>query len=261
MDPPIKTMSELLVEEAEKGIFVITLNRPESLNSLNKELIIKLAETFQTLKENKNLLCVILTGNGNFFSSGVDLKTAFSVFSGPDSVGNQKNDPLNLLLDFPKPIIAALNGPAITGGFELVLACDIVICTEKTYFLDTHTKFGIIPSWGMTQKLSRLIGKHRANEISLFGEKISSKKALEWGLVNHVLKDKEEVIKKSIELAKQLKKKVPSATVTVKKLIKEGYQMNLKDALEFEKEIANESYKQMTMETFEEITRKLKSKI
>eukprot|EP01080_Neovahlkampfia_damariscottae_P010165 gene10165-2585_t len=254
-------MQILLVDEPVDGIVILTLNRPESYNSLNTELILLLSKTFKNLKEREDVLCVILTGNGKLFSSGVDLKSAFSVFKGPNSISKQESDPLDDILMFPKPLIAALNGPAVTGGFELVLACDIILCTERTFFQDTHTKFGIIPSWGLTQKLSRLIGKHRANEVSLFGEKISSKKALEWGIVNYVLKDKNEVLNKALELANLLKKKVPSSTVVVKNLIKEGYNMSLLDGLKFEKKVAHATYENMTEETFDEILKKLKSKI
>jgi enoyl-CoA hydratase len=135
---------------------------------------------------------------------------------------------------------AAINGHAITGGFELALACDVLIASTRAKFADTHARVGILPGWGLSQKLPRLIGLSRAQELSFSGNTISAAQAYEWGLVNRVV-EPEALLPACRELARDMLSSAPGALEAYKRLIQQGYAMALPDALAYELERAVES--------------------
>ena len=149
------------------------------------------------------------------------------------------------------PIIGAINGHAITGGFELALACDVLIASPNARFADTHARVGILPGWGLSQLLPRRIGTSRAKEISLTGNPIDAEQALAWGLVNRVV-PAEELLATCEALAKDMLSCMPDALLGVKRLIDEGSRMNLGDALAYELEEAVASAQAMAAESVEE---------
>jgi enoyl-CoA hydratase len=146
---------------------------------------------------------------------------------------------------FEGPIIAAVNGHAITGGFELALACDLILASERAKFADTHARVGILPGWGLSQRLPRLIGVARAKEISFSGNTIGAALACEWGLVNRVLKH-DELLPAAQALAREMAGCVPHVLVGYKKLIDEGLAMSLPEALEYERNAGIESAKSVS---------------
>lgn len=136
MEPLIK------IERSPKGIGFITMNRPESLNSLSVAMIYDLALAFRDLDGDDSVKVIILSGAGRAFCSGVDLTAAEEVFKG--DVGNKEMDPIHQMNACRKPIIGAVTGFAVTGGFEIALACDILIASKDAKFIDTHSRFGLL---------------------------------------------------------------------------------------------------------------------
>jgi enoyl-CoA hydratase len=169
----------------EDHVAIITLNRPDRRNAINQDLLIHLFNAIERLTSDDQLYVGILTGNGPSFCSGLDLKVLQT-----DNLFNPRGDGKDLpdlMQACSKPIIGAINGHAITGGFEIALNCDFLIASEKASFADTHLKVGIHPGWGMTQHLQAAIGIRRARQMSFTAQFISAHQAFEWGLVNEVV--------------------------------------------------------------------------
>lgn len=183
-------MSEpvLLVEKAG-GVATVTLNRPRAMNALSRELRLELAATFAAFQDDHDIGVVILTGAGRAFCAGMDLKE-LSRTSQPlreSGASTSSMDVVRVMEAFDRPIIGAINGFAITGGFELALTCDVLIASHAARFADTHARMGVMPGWGLSQKLSRVIGIYRARELSFTGNYLSAAQAEAWGLVNRVV--------------------------------------------------------------------------
>ncbi|MGB1068739.1 MAG: enoyl-CoA hydratase-related protein, partial [Henriciella sp.] len=151
----------IILVERDGPVAIVTMNRPEAMNALNRALRRELVLTFRSLAEDPDIRAAVLTGNGRAFTAGVDLKEAGEVGFALGVDGGDI-DLIEGLSQFPWPIIGAINGFAITGGFELALACDVLLASENARFADTHARVGIMPGWGLSQKLSRLIGISRA---------------------------------------------------------------------------------------------------
>lgn len=147
----------VVLVEKSGGIATVTLNRPTAMNALSRQLRSAIATTFEELEADPTVKVAILTGAGKAFCAGLDLK---ELGSGASTVGGtiSDKDPASSIGRFSGPVIGAINGVAITGGFELALACDVLICSEAARFADTHARVGILPGWGLSQKLSRAIG-------------------------------------------------------------------------------------------------------
>jgi enoyl-CoA hydratase len=179
----------LLIDRTD-GIATITLNRPEAMNAMSTALRAALADALDDLNADPTVRVAILTGAGErAFTAGLDLKELGGDPNGlraANATGKDMN-PVRALEQFAKPVIAAVNGVAITGGFELALACDVIIASSTARFADTHARVGITPGWGLSQKLSRLIGIYRAKELSLTGNFLDAQTAYDWGLVNRVV--------------------------------------------------------------------------
>ena len=180
-------MPNILDVSKDGGVAVVTLNRPDAMNALSRDLRIALADTVDALEADPETHIMILTGAGKAFCAGLDLKELGANASSALNDTIQDRDPARSLGRFSGPIIGGINGVAITGGFELALACDVLIASENARFADTHARVGILPGWGLSQKLSRAIGLYRAKELSLTGNFLSAQQAADWGLVNRVV--------------------------------------------------------------------------
>lgn len=233
----------LIVEEHE-GVATLTLNRPDAMNAFSRELRDALATTFRRLQAEGRVRVVVLTGAGRAFCAGWDLKELSSP-GAADPGEAAASDMQDAIAAFEGPIIGAVNGHAITGGFELALACDLLIASSEARFADTHARVGILPGWGLSQKLPRLIGIQRAKEISFTGNFIDAKTAEAWGLVNRVV-PKEELVPAAQKLAAQMATCVPAVLRGYKRLVDEGYGLPLAEALALELETAIASAKQAT---------------
>jgi enoyl-CoA hydratase len=211
---------------------LVTLNRPQAMNALSGELRGAIAETFDELEVDPKIRVAILTGAGKAFCAGLDLK---ELGSGAGTVQGSvaTRDPVTSMSRFTGPIIGAINGVAVTGGFEIALACDILICSTEARFADTHGRVGILPGWGLSQRLSRTIGVYRAKELSLTGNFLSAQQACDWGLANRVVAPGE-LLATCRKLADDMLSLVPACLSGYKRLIDQGYAENFGDALKTE---------------------------
>ena len=180
------TEGPVLLEVSDR-IATVTLNRPAARNALSSEVLQLLPELLREADGRDDVDVVILTGADPAFCAGLDLKELGSS-GGNLGAGSITRGP------FPpmeKPVIGAINGPAITGGFELALNCDFLVASERALFGDTHTRVGVMPGWGLTVLLPQAIGVRRAREMSFTGNFLDAHEAFQWGLVNHVVKHEE----------------------------------------------------------------------
>ncbi|KAG6541771.1 hypothetical protein Mapa_016783 [Marchantia paleacea] len=238
---------QIKLEVSGNGIATVTLNRPKTMNSLSSDMIYYLAHIMKSVANDDEVKVIILTGTGRGFCSGVDLSAAESVFQG--DVKDESKDPVIQMGLCKKPIIGAVNGWAITGGFELSLACDILIASTEAQFMDTHSKFGIFPSWGMSQRLSRVIGLNCARHVHLTGMPVDSQLAERWGLVSQVVPPAE-LMKTAYSIAEMILQNNENMVREFKAIANDGASLPLGEGLKLEKERAHASYKAMTPEMF-----------
>lgn len=237
-------MSEVIIVEKRPGYALLTLNRPEAKNALSRELRKAFVAAFEDFQRDVDINVVIITGSGDAFCAGFDLKELAGGNS--DNAAEEADNAIaRSMAAFDGPIIAAVNGYAITGGFELALACDVLVASTEAKFADTHARVGILPGWGLSQKLPRLIGLSRAKQISLTGNTIDAQRACEWGLVNEVL-EPAALLPHCEQLAADMNSCVMPVIKQYKQMIDDGFSMPLVDALEFEEAKAIESAKVAT---------------
>jgi enoyl-CoA hydratase len=223
----------MLKIEIEDGIAVVTLNRPEAMNALSKAMRQALYDGLKSVEANPDVRVIVLTGAGDrAFTAGLDLK---ELGSDPNGLGAANAaepvaNPVKAIETCSKPVIGAINGVAITGGFEVALACDILIASENARFADTHARVGILPGWGLSQKLSRLIGIYRAKELSLSGNFLDARTAEAWGLVNRVVPHAD-LLTVAKKLAADIASVPADAVSTYKKLIDDGFALPYGEAI------------------------------
>lgn len=230
-------MSLILISRAD-GVAVVTLNRPDAMNALSRALRIELASAMKELAADETVRAIILTGAGDrAFTAGLDLKelgSDASSIAGANSDSPDEN-PVKAIEECPQPVIGAINGVAITGGFEVALACDILIASTNARFADTHARVGILPGWGLSQKLSRAIGLSRAKELSLSGNFLDARTACEWGLVNRVVAP-DQLLSSAMALARDIAGIEPAMVRTYRAMIHDGFALPLGEALALEQE-------------------------
>lgn len=235
-------MDDGILLECESGIATVTLNRPGAMNALSRAVRGALARTIAALDQDDDIRVVILTGAGErAFTAGLDLK---ELGSDPDAMlaanahGVEEN-PVKAIEQCRKPVIGAINGVAITGGFEVALACDVLIASTNARFADTHARVGIMPGWGLSQKLSRLIGIYRARELSLTGNFLDAPTALAWGLVNRVVPPAE-LMPVARKLAVDMASESPAMLIAYKRLINDGFGLPFGEAMALEHRISSQ---------------------
>jgi enoyl-CoA hydratase len=183
-EPPI-------LYDVSERIATITLHRPEARNALSTELLRMLPELISRAESSDDVDVIILTGTDPAFSAGLDLKELGSTAGNLDRSGADGTRSVDGTRGpfprFTKPLIGAVNGVAITGGFELALNCDFLVASERAKFGDTHARVGVMPGWGLTVLLPQAIGVRRAREMSFTGNFMLADEALACGLVNHVV--------------------------------------------------------------------------
>jgi len=177
-------MADVVLLDVSERIATVTLNRPESRNALSSEVLRRFPERMREADGRDDVDVIILTGTDPAFCAGLDLKELGSTAGNLGGVGDGRRGPFP---NVKKPVIGAVNGPAITGGFELALACDFLVASERARFGDPHARGGVMPGWGLTVLLPQAIGVRRAREMSYTGNFLTPPEALEWGLVNHVV--------------------------------------------------------------------------
>jgi enoyl-CoA hydratase len=233
------TATDLVLTSTQAGVTTVTMNRPEALNALSAGLRNRLTEVFINLAEDSATEVIVFTGNGRAFTVGLDLKE----LGGETAAATVVNKDLGkAMLQVNKPIIGAINGYAITGGFELALMCDFMIASEHAKFADTHARVGVVPGWGLSQRLPRLIGINRAKELSLTGNFLDAETAYAWGLVNRVVAA-DELLATAQQLAKDIVSTEPVTRNAMRHIMDAGWHTSLTEGLVIERDANREHAK------------------
>ncbi len=237
----------------DNDIAIVIVNRPESLNAMNKNIIVEFIDEIEKLISNGDIKVIIITGAGDkAFIAGADIKL-MQKMNKADAYEFAKygHRLTNIIETSSKPVIAAVNGFALGGGCEVALACHIRIASENAVFGQPEVKIGLLPGWGGTQRLPRVVGKGLANELILTGRNIKSQEALDIGLVNKV-SSKEELISSCLDIAKLIIKNSPNAISESIKLINLSSGTRLNKGLSVEAKKFSELFE--TKETKEGLT-------
>ncbi|GAB4370529.1 MAG: enoyl-CoA hydratase-related protein [Acidobacteriota bacterium] len=227
--------SDLVLRHVEDGIARVTINRPDKLNALNREVIRRLADTFEDLARDESVRGAILTGAGDkAFVAGADIREMVDLSPEQARAFAREGQALGRLFDeFGRPIVAAVNGFALGGGCELAMACHLRVASPKARFGQPEVQLGLIPGFGGTQRLPRLVGEARALEMVLTGQMIDAETALAWGLVNRIARERT-AVEEAEDLLRAILDKGPVAVRLAVEAVRTGLSMPLDDALEYE---------------------------
>ena len=223
-------------------VATVTLNRPNVRNALNRELRRVLHRTVGALGADDTVEVVILTGTDPAFCAGIDLKElASGADPSAEAMAADDSPPWTRgpLPPVGKPVIGAINGIAITGGFELALRCDLLVASERAAFADTHARVGIMPDWGLTVLLPQAVGVRRARELSATGNFLDARTALAWGLVNHVVPH-DELLPLCSRLAADIVSNDQRAVRRILQTYAEGARLSTADAWQHEARVARD---------------------
>ena len=231
-------MTEILLVDVSDGIAIVTLNRPEVRNALNAELRRALWSTVTQLDGDPAVDVIILTGADPAFCAGLDLRELGGAAGG---LAGRKDVAISggatAMPATTTPVIGAVNGVAVTGGFELALACDFLIASEHARFADTHARVGIQPGWGLTVALPQAIGVRRARELSFTGNYLDAATALAWGLVNRVVPHNQ-LLDTARALATDIVGNDSAGVARIRQTYAEGSMLSARDALRLEAEVS-----------------------
>lgn len=217
--------SEYILSEVRNGVQIITINRPDKLNALNKQTMEELHEILAESEHLPEIRAIILTGSGQkAFVAGADIAefANYSVEEGRMLSATGHFKVFNFIENFSKPIIAAVNGFALGGGLELAMACHIRVVSENAKMGLPEVSLGLIPGYGGTQRLAQLVGKGKAFEMIVTAELIDAQDAQKWGLANYVI-SQEKLLEKCLEIADRIASKSPTAIKTAIKVINAGF--------------------------------------
>lgn len=227
---------ETILTAQDGSAFIITLNRPDRRNAFSVKMMKEIAEACRGAEVDPSVRAVIITGGTKYFSAGADLNEAMAIKSTADGVAYLTNwETLNNVIErLDKPVIAAIEGFCMTGGWEFVMACDIRVCADNSTFALTSSKIGTVPGAGGTQRLPREIGIGRALDILFSGDTIDAQEAYRIGAVNRVFP-----VGKALDGAKAMvkvyEKRAPLSLAYAKRAVRAGMQMDLTSGIEFEK--------------------------
>lgn len=226
-------MNSLVLRTNNNGVATLTLNRPEALNALSPNLFIELRGHIDALaRETESVGCVILRGAGKSFSAGNDIKAIQAGERAP-SVHFQA-ETLDAIEALPQPVIAAVQGHCYTGALELVLSCDLLVAAESARFADTHGRWSMTPTWGMSQRLWRRVGPLKARELMFTGMPIGGSEAVTIGLANRCVPD-EALEEAANELAASIVANSWHTLRADKRLVNEGQRYTLAEGLAYER--------------------------
>lgn len=243
----------LVLITCDDAVATVTLNRPEAMNALSKALRADLAAAMREVAADAGIRAIVLTGAGErAFTAGLDLKELGADTSnlGAANATSADENPVRAIELCPQPVIGAINGVAITGGFEVALACDILIASTNARFADTHARVGVMPGWGLSQKLSRLIGIGRAKELSLTGNFLDAETACAWGLVGRVVAPAD-LLPAAQALARDIASADPAMVRAYKSLIDDGYALPFGEAMALEQERSSAANRSVSADAVE----------
>ena len=231
----------VLAEKPAAGVLVLTLNRPRKANALSAELIEQLCAYLEAARNDTDVRCIVLTGTRNVFSAGSDISGM--VGQGVDWYLDEKRlERWYAIQDFPKPVIAAVNGAAIGGGCELAMLCDIIIAGDNAFFAQGEIGIGTIPGDGGSQRLPRQVGKSLAMQMILTGERIDAPRALSAGLVSEVV-PVDQTVQRAVEIATVIASRAPLSVQLAKRATLASFSLPLSEGLLFERQMVVETFK------------------
>ncbi|TRW96056.1 enoyl-CoA hydratase [Paracoccus sp. M683] len=227
---------ETIIVEIEDEVALIRLNRPDSMNALNKQLLDELADALTEADQNDKVRCIVLTGNEKAFAAGADIremseKSFVDVFAGDLFTG-----PTEAILRVRKPIIAAVSGYALGGGCELAMTCDFIIAAENAKFGQPEINLGVIAGIGGTQRLTRFVGKSKAMDMNLTGRFMDAAEAERSGLVSRVVPTGK-LISEALAVAGKIAEKSQIAVRAAKEAVNRSYETTLREGLLFERRL------------------------
>ena len=227
-------MANLVTREDDNGLAILTLNRPEMLNALSPNLFIELRAHIDALAtQTETIGCVILNGRGRSFSAGNDLKAIQAGERAPSP--HFQAETLEAIEALPQPVIAAVQGHCYTGSLELVLACDLLIAADTARFADTHGKWAMSPTWGMSQRLPRRVGLLKARELMFSGRVVTGPEAVTISLANACVPE-DELQAAAVTMAREFLQNSWFTLRADKMLVNQGLRYTLADGLRFERQ-------------------------
>ncbi len=227
-------MSQLVLREDTNGVATLSLNRPETLNAMSPSMFVELRAHIDALAaETESIGCVVLRGEGKSFSAGNDIKAILSGDRAPSP--HFQAETIDAIEALPQPVIASIHGHCYTGALEVVLGCDLIVASETARFADTHGKFSLTPTWGMSQRLPRRIGAGPARMMMFTGQPVSGTEAARLGLVDLCVPDTE-LRDRTVELAQTIVANSWHTLRADKMLVNRGQQLGLGEGLRYERE-------------------------
>ena len=235
-------MSSLVTTVIETGLAVVTIDRPDALNALNDEVLAGLEGAFHALGVERSIRAVILTGTGRSFAAGADVK-AMAGFTPLEAraFAQRGQRVFNLIEDFPHPVIAAVNGYALGGGCELAMACDLRIASDQAKVGQPEVKLGIMPGFGGTQRLARILGRSAAKYLLFTAETLPAARALELGFFNEVVAP-DQLLPRCREIARIIATRAPIAVSYCKAAVNLGTDTTLGHGLSHEAELFAQTF-------------------
>ena len=224
---------ELILTETRGRVGLLTLNRPKARNALNKQLLHELMDALQAMDENPAIGAIVVTGSSEAFASGADIKEMVAQ-SAAEMQGSGFISTFGRIAAIRNPVIAAVSGWTLGGGFEIALACDMIIAAETAKFGQPEIAIGVIPGGGATQRLCRVAGKGLAMEMILNNRVLNAAEALQHGIVNRVV-PVERYLEEAMGLAQEIASRAPLAVQAGKRLVNQAYESSLAEGLELER--------------------------
>ncbi len=229
---------EHLIYSVEDGVALISLNRPETLNSFHSAMHIELQQALDASASNPEVRALLLTGEGRGFCAGQDLSDPLVKPAEPmpdlgEAINRFYNPLIDRLRNLPVPVICAVNGIAAGAGANIPLACDLVIAARSAKFIQAFCKLGLIPDSGGTWILPRLVGMARAKQLALLGEALTAEQAFNWGLIYKVVDD-EALRENALQLAKQLATQPTAGLAMIKQALNQSFDNSYEEQMELE---------------------------
>jgi enoyl-CoA hydratase/carnithine racemase len=226
-------MTDFVLRHDDEGITTLSLNRPESLNALSPAVFVELRSHLEAIASvPEEIGCVILRGEGRSFSAGNDIKAIQAGERAPSP--HHQAETIDFLETMPQPVIASVRGHCYTGALEVVLGCDLLVCGESARFADTHGRWAMTPTWGMSQRLPRRIGTARAKMLMYTGQPVTGAEAVYIGLANLCVPDAE-LDERTLDIARTMVGNSWHTLRADKRLVNEGQRLALPDALAYER--------------------------
>lgn len=225
----------IVVETPAPGVGLVRINRPDALNALNGQVVDEIFTALEGFDADPATGCMVLTGSDRAFAAGADIRQmadsdVVTMLTGSDFTDWQR------LMRVGKPVIAAVSGWALGGGCELMMLCDVVVCSETAQIGQPEINIGVMPGAGGTQRLTRAVGKHLAMDVILTGRFLTAKEALAHGLVSRVV-PKEHWYSEALRIAHEMAKKGPIALRLAKEGVLKAFEMPLSEGLEYERKL------------------------